>query len=76
MTTRTERPSPVLLAILAIVLVFAAFHFGRQLLADESPSIAEPFDVVDIAPLEPAAEPPLQWITPDQPRNPFVPAIP
>lgn len=76
MTTRTERPSPILLAVLAIVLVFAAFHFGRQLLAGETPSGAEPFDVVDTAPPATPADPPPEWITPDRPRNPFVPATP
>ncbi|MFN3220224.1 MAG: hypothetical protein ACE367_27335 [Acidimicrobiales bacterium] len=75
MTTRTERPSPILLAVLAIVLVFAAFHFGRQLLAGESPLVAEPVDVVGTAPAGPVADPPPEWITPDQPRNPFAPTL-
>jgi hypothetical protein len=75
MTTRTDRPSPVLLAILAVVLVFAAIHFGRQLLGGESSSVAEPLGVLETAPAETVTEAPPEWITPDQPRNPFAPTL-
>lgn len=75
MTARTERPSPVLLAVLAVVLVFAAVHFGRQLLGGESPSVAEPLSPSVTAPAESVAEAAEEWIIPDQPRNPFAPTL-
>lgn len=74
MTTRTERPSPVLLALLVVVIVFAAVHFGRQLVGGESSSVAEPVDDIGSGVVELSAETPPEWVTPDQPRNPFVPA--